>query len=275
MKWTRGYKSDDVEVRRGGASGGGGGLPLGLISIITSRFGIGGGLIALLTFGAFQLFASRGAEEPVAEAPAGQANPDERVQYASFVLDDVQRTWAKKMPSYQRAKMVIFSNSTSTGCGYGDSAIGPFYCPADRQVYLDLGFFQTLEKKLGAGGDFAQAYVIAHEVGHHVQNQLGIKANRATGADSESVKMELQADCYAGVWAHSTAQRNLLETGDIQEAMNAASQIGDDRLQKMGRGSVQPESWTHGSSAQRVQWFKRGYDSGDPAACDTFKLSAR
>ncbi len=273
MKWTPGYRSNDVEQRSGGAGGGGrGGLPLGLLSLITSRFGIGGGLIALLAFGAFQFFTSR--TEEVA-APTTAASHDERVQFASFVLDDVQRTWATTMPSYRKTKMVLFQGATQTGCGYGDQATGPFYCPTDSTVYLDLSFFQTLEQKLGAGGDFAQAYVIAHEIGHHVQNQLGVSASRGTGAGSSSVKLELQADCYAGVWAHSTQQRNLLDTGDIEEALNAAASIGDDRLQKMGHGTVQPESWTHGSSAQRVQWFKRGLDSGDPGDCDTFKTAAR
>ncbi len=286
MKWTRGYRSDDVEVRQGnGGGGGGGGLPLGLLSLITSRFGIGGGLLALLAFGAWQFLSGRmtqgeGAVDP-SDPTAKTQSADERVQFASFVLDDVQRTWAQKIPGYKNAKMVLFQNSTSTGCGYGDKATGPFYCPRDNNVYLDLDFFKTLEQRLGAGGDFAQAYVIAHEVGHHVQNQLGVSdkvsgaTSRArTGAGGLGVKLELQADCFAGVWAHSSEQRKLLETGDLEEALNAVASIGDDRLQKMNQGTVQPESWTHGSSAQRVDWFRRGLKSGDPASCDTFQIAA-
>ena len=268
MKWNSGYRSDDVEVRSGGGGGRQGGLPLGLLSLIFSRFGVGGGLLALLAFGAFQYFSSRIASDENAADLSGDAKAtDERVQFASFVLDDVQRTWAQSLPTYRRAKLIIFEGSTSTGCGYGDRAIGPFYCPRDESVYLDLDFFRTLEQRLGAVGDFAQAYVIAHEIGHHVQNQQGIRA--------AGVKLELQADCYAGVWAHSTAQRNLLEAGDVEEAVNAAASIGDDRLQKMERGTVQPEKWTHGSSAQRVTWFKRGLKSGDPADCDTFQTAGR
>jgi predicted metalloprotease len=283
MKWTRGHRSDDVEVRRGGG-GGGGGLPVGILSLIVSRFGIGGGLLALLAFGAFQLFSGGGeqSEPGVAESQPGAPSSDERVQFASFVLDDVQTAWTQKLPGYKRSKLIIFQGSTSTGCGYGDRAIGPFYCPRDGNVYLDLEFFQTLERKLGAGGDFAQAYVIAHEIGHHVQNLTGIsdKVGNASpgaraGAGGLSVKLELQADCFAGVWAHSTEQRNLLETGDVEEALNAAASIGDDKLQKMGKGTVQPETWTHGSSAQRVEWFRRGLKSGDPADCDTFETAAR
>jgi uncharacterized protein len=286
MKWNRGYRSNDVEVRRGGGGGGGGGLPLGLLSLITSKFGIGGGLIALLAFGAFQYFSGSlsGGGDQTAIDPGSSTAPstDERVQFASFVLDDVQSTWTSKLPGYRRAKLVIFQNTTSTGCGYGERAIGPFYCPQDQHVYLDLDFFRTLEQKLGAGGDFAQAYVIAHEIGHHVQNQLGTsdKVSSASprarqGAGGLSVKLELQADCFAGVWAHSTEQRNILETGDLEEALNAAASIGDDRLQRQARGTVQPESWTHGSSAQRVEWFRRGLKSGDPSDCDTFETAAR
>ena len=254
--------------------------------MITSRFGIGGGLIALLAFGAFQYFSSRmqGVEEdPAAKATnAGGVSPDERVQFASFVLDDVQNTWAKTVPNYKHAKLIIFRGSTDTGCGYGDRATGPFYCPRDGNVYLDLEFFGTLEKKLGAGGDFAQAYVIAHEIGHHIQNLTGISdkvsgasAGKQLGADGLSVKLELQADCFAGVWAHSSEQRRLLDSGDLEEAITAATSIGDDRLQKMGTGTVQPEKWTHGSSAQRVEWFRRGLKSGDSADCNTFQTAAR
>ena len=266
---------------------GGVGSPIvgGIFSLIVSKFGIGGGLVALLAFGAWQYFGSRmSGGEQVAKQGAVTAGEtgDERVQFAAFVLDDVQKTWAQKLPKYQRAKLVIFNGSTSTGCGYGERAVGPFYCPTDGNVYLDLDFFKTLETRLGASGDFAQAYVIAHEIGHHVQNQLGIsdKVHQAPerargGAGGLSVKLELQADCFAGIWAHGSGQRDLLEGGDLEEAMTAAASIGDDRLQKMQTGTVQPESWTHGSSAQRVSWFKKGFASGNPEDCNTFETAAR
>jgi predicted metalloprotease len=181
----------------------------------------------------------------------------------------VQQTWArlfeKEGEKYQGAKMVIFSGATATACGQGQSATGPFYCPLDKKVYLDVSFFQTLEQRLGAKGDFAQAYVIAHEVGHHVQNLTGAMERGA------SIAVELQADCYAGVWAKSTGERNLLEAGDAEEAINAAAAVGDDRLQEMAQGTVQPEKWTHGSSKERAAWFNKGYQTGDPGQCDTFR----
>ena len=179
--------------------------------------------------------------------------------------------------------MVLYSGGTTTGCGYGQSAMGPFYCPRDNNVYLDLSFFNELDRELGAPGDFAQAYVIAHEVGHHVQNQLGIMEQadqlRARGsrtqANAISVRLELQADCFAGIWAHPAQRtRQVLEQGDLEEALNAAAAIGDDRLQKQSQGVVVPESFTHGSSAQRVSWFKRGFESGNLKSCDTFSASA-
>jgi len=249
-----------------GFGGGGRGLPIGLLSLIGSRFGIGAAILAALAFFAFQLIGggiSTGTQEPLAQREAA----DERVQFVSFVLDDVQRTWAQRIDGYERAKLVLFDGATSTGCGYGDRAAGPFYCPQDQNVYIDLSFFRTLESKLRAGGDFAQAYVIAHEIGHHVQHQLG---GRKRGS---SIATELQADCYAGVWAHSTQARKLLEAGDVEEAMTATAAIGDDRLQKMQTGTVQPEKWTHGSSAQRSAAFERGLESGDPNACDMDRLA--
>ncbi len=263
MKWTRGYQSPNVEDRRGQGAGlgGGRGLPLGLLSMIGSRFGIGAAVLAALAFVAFQLIGSSATQEPVAQ----RESADERVQFVSFVLDDVQSTWARQIAGYDKAKLVLFDGATRTGCGYGDRAAGPFYCPQDQNVYIDLSFFRTLESKLGAGGDFAQAYVIAHEIGHHVQNQTGSLKG------GSSVAKELQADCYAGVWAHSTQSRKLLEAGDVEEAMTATAAIGDDRLQRMQSGTVQPEKWTHGSSAQRTAAFKRGLQSGDPAACDIEK----
>lgn len=292
MRWTRGYQSDDVEVRKGnGATGGGGmgsGMLGGILSLVVSRFGIVGGIVVVGLFLVFNLFFSgspSNAVDPSADAPAqvGAKQADPRVEFASFVLDDVQKTWARRFAEqngrYPHARLVIFTGGTSTGCGYGQSATGPFYCPRDQQVYLDLDFFKTLEQRLGARGDFAQAYVIAHEIGHHVQNQLGLTRNlgagHTEGANGSSVKTELQADCLAGIWAHDTANRDILEKGDIEEALTAAASIGDDRLQRMGRGTVQPESWTHGSSAQRVFWFKRGYESGKLDSCDTSETAQR
>jgi predicted metalloprotease len=215
---------------------------------------------------------------------AGTGESDEAKQFVSFVLDDVQGVWERDFSDgggrYPRAKLVLFTDRTPSGCGMGAAATGPFFCPADRQVYIDLGFYRELEQRFGAPGDFAQAYVIAHEIGHHVQNLLGDseRVHRAPRAEQQgdgglSVRLELQADCYAGVWAHSTGQRELLERGDIEEGLRAAAAIGDDRLQRQSTGTVQPEAWTHGSSEQRMRWFDRGYKSGDPRACDTFAAS--
>ena len=192
------------------------------------------------------------------------------------MLDDCQDTWKKLDPSYRKAKLVLFTGSTDTACGYGDAATGPFYCPADKLVYIDLSFYQQLSKQLGAPGDFAQAYVVAHEIGHHVQTLRGTNARvrRASkrqqkGAEGLLVRLELQADCFAGVWAHSTNERDLLEKGDIEEALRAAAAIGDDTLQKRS-GTVRPETFTHGTAEQRASWFNRGLETGDPDACDTF-----
>lgn len=202
---------------------------------------------------------------------------DEAKQFVGFVLDDAQATWsrvfAERGRAYERAKLVLYTDATQTACGYGQAATGPFYCPRDQRVYLDLGFFRELDARLGAEGDFAQAYVIAHEIGHHVQHLLGIDARvpaSAKGEGSASVRLELQADCFAGVWAHGTRERALLEKGDVQEAMTAAAAIGDDRLQRQGSGTVRPERFTHGTSEQRVRWFGRGMETGSMEACDTF-----
>jgi predicted metalloprotease len=195
------------------------------------------------------------------------------------------RTWTKKFAErkepYRHAKLVLFTDSTQSGCGYGSASTGPFYCPVDERVYIDLGFYRELAHRFGAPGDFAQAYVIAHEIGHHVQNLLGIseRVHRAPrseqrGATSLSVRLELQADCFAGVWGNSTAQRQLLESGDVEEALGAASAIGDDRLERQAGGTVAPETWTHGSSTERVRWFRRGYDGGRIEGCDTFATDA-
>ena len=199
----------------------------------------------------------------------------------SFVLDDVQSTWRKQFQAsgrpYTNAKLVLFREATRSGCGRADSATGPFYCPEDQKVYIDLGFFDDLKSRFGAPGDFAQAYVLAHEIGHHVQGQLGIEARLRCQQQASpsrradlSVRMELQADCLAGIWAKSTEQRQFLEAGDVEEGMGAAAAVGDDRIQKMSTVSVNPETWTHGSSRERVGWFQRGMSSGSVAACDTF-----
>ena len=205
------------------------------------------------------------------------------VRYVSRVLDDVQHTWDRLLPAqehrpYRHAKLVLYRNSYPSACGRARTATGPFYCPEDEKVYLDLAFFDELRTKFGAPGEFAQAYVIAHELGHHVQKVLGIEQKVRMLQDREprevnplSVKLELQADCFAGVWAHTTKERNLVRASDIAAAMRAAAAVGDDRLQRMGRGYVNPETFTHGTSAERVEWFRRGLDSGRVGACSTFK----
>jgi predicted metalloprotease len=250
--------------------------------------GIGGTVVVLalsLLFGR-NLFTDLGVEPGVGAAAAPMSAADSaaeetEVQFISFILDDVQNTWAKVMPSsgtrFHPARLVLFRNSTDSGCGPAQSAMGPFYCPLDERVYLDLGFFDELKQRLGASGDFAQAYVVAHELGHHVQHLLGTDArvrqlaeSRPDEANELSVRLELQADCYAGVWGHSSDQRQKLEPGDVDEALNAASAVGDDRIQKSTTGSVNVDSFTHGSAAQRSQWFKRGFESGDPNSCNTF-----
>ena len=215
-------------------------------------------------------------------ANAQSPDPDARlVRFVSFVLDDVQRMWTDQFSeagrSYQPAELVLFTNATATACGQASSSTGPFYCPGDRRVYLDLGFFQELRRRFAAPGDFAQAYVIAHEIGHHVQDELGIsdEVDRASRSEPSlandlSIRLELQADCLAGVWAHSTYERGLLEPGDVREALDAAAAVGDDRIQESTTGRINPETWTHGSSDQRTDWFSRGYESGVADDCDTF-----
>jgi predicted metalloprotease len=283
MKWQRGYRSSDVVDRRGGM-GMASGL-LGPLVAIGSRFGIVGILAAVGLYFAGRAFLSSdtplSATSTTAEERRGVTSPqDELMSFVSFVFDDAQKVWEQKLASqgapYDRAKLVVFENQTSSACGYGSAAVGPFYCPADQRVYIDLGFYRELERRFGAPGDFAQAYVIAHEVGHHVQGLLGDGLRGAEGArrrrDSraDSVKFELQADCLAGIWASSTQSRELLEHGDIEEALGAASAIGDDRLQRQASGTVNPDTFTHGSSDQRVRWFRRGLAAGRIDACDTF-----
>lgn len=290
MRWTPGYSSDDVEDRRdeGPASAGIGGGGIGILFWLFSRFGLPG----LLVGGAALFFLSgglgSGSDEPRAREPAGAVRGDDPDQqgkeFVSFVLDDVQKSWGERFAQqgqrYPRARLVLFNRSINSACGIGQRAMGPFYCPGDQKVYIDLSFYQELRQRFGAPGDFAQAYVIAHEIGHHVQHLLGTdrqvqNAPRSArqGEHSASVRLELQADCYAGMWAQSTERRNLLEAGDIEEALHAAAAIGDDRLQREATGSVQPETWTHGSSEERVRWFKRGYESGRLEACDTFQAT--
>jgi hypothetical protein len=249
--------------------------------------GIGGTVVVLalsLLFGR-NLFNDLGVEPGVAAtgAPmsaADSAAEETEVQFISFVLDDVQKTWADILPGYgarfHPARLVLFRNSTDSGCGPAESVMGPFYCPLDERVYLDLGFFGELKQRFGASGDFAQAYVLAHELGHHVQHLLGtdsrvrqLQESNPSEANQLSVRLELQADCYAGVWAHSTDQRRLLQQGDVDEALNAASAVGDDRIQKRTSGRINVDSFTHGSAAQRSEWFKRGFEAGDPRSCNT------
>jgi predicted metalloprotease len=218
---------------------------------------------------------------------SAQTARDERerpeVRIVSFVLDDVQKNWDRALPAqehvpYRHARLVLYRNSYPSACGRANMSTGPFYCPGDEKVYLDLEFFKELKQRFGAPGEFAQAYVIAHEIGHHVQKLLGIETKvrrlrqqEPREANPLSVRLELQADCFAGVWAHSTEQRGIVDRSDVSAAMRAAGAVGDDRLQRMGRGYVNPESFTHGTSAQRVQWFKRGLDTGLISACDTFR----
>jgi uncharacterized protein len=283
MRWTPGYSSDDVEDRRNEepASAGLGGSPVGLLFWLFSRFGVPG----LLVGGVVLFFASNmgsGSSAPASQPATGSAAGDPQhaaVEFVSFVLDDVQKSWAERFAqsgkTYTRARLVLFNRAIRSGCGIGQDAMGPFYCPRDTKVYIDLSFYQELRDRFGAPGDFAQAYVIAHEIGHHVQHLLGLdkqveSARSAQGEQGGSVRLELQADCLAGMWAQSTERRNLLEAGDIDEALHAAAAIGDDRLQRESSGRVQPETWTHGSSAERVRWFKRGYELGSLEACDTF-----
>jgi predicted metalloprotease len=251
--------------------------------------GIGGGLIMLvlaLIFGPGVL-ENGGDGTPVESAgdvglsPADSAREEPMVQFVSFVLDDIQKTWTGAFDGagaqYRPANLVLFRNGTQSGCGVGQSAMGPFYCPLDEKVYLDLGFFSELDRRFGAPGDFAQAYVIAHEVGHHVQHLLGVdervrqfQRTNPEMANPMSVKLELQADCYAGVWAHSAQERGKLETGDIDEGLGAASAVGDDRIQSRTGQGVNVDSFTHGSAQQRAAWFRRGFESGRSTSCDTF-----
>ncbi|MEJ1933492.1 neutral zinc metallopeptidase [Nostoc sp. NIES-2111] len=279
MRWQLGRRSSNVEDRRGGVSTPivGGGIGAALISLVILLLGGDPSVI-------WQNQSS--SDRPVTNSPQTTASQDEAADFVSVVLADTEDTWTeifqRNGQTYTKPKLVLYSDAVKSACGFARSAVGPFYCPADQKVYIDLSFYQDLRNRYQAPGDFAQAYVIAHEIGHHVQNLLGISdqvrslQSRAsqTQANQLSVKLELQADCFAGVWANNAQRtRQILETGDIEEALNAASSIGDDRLQEQAKGYVVPESFTHGSSTQRVRWFKRGIQTGNPDQCNTFAES--
>ena len=283
MRWQGGRASRNVEDRRGMRipMGRGAGLGCGGLLLVV--------VIALLTgTDPMQLLdaVGGGPSATVSEAPRGAEGVpgDEAGEFAATILGFTEETWnqafARRGTEYREPTLVLFDRATPSACGFGSAAVGPFYCPADERIYLDLTFFDDLDRRFGAEGDFARAYVIAHEVGHHVQNLLGTSDHvrglqqRASAAEANelSVRVELQADCLAGVWG--ATHRDLLEPGDVEEGMGAAAAIGDDTLQRRGGGEVQPESWTHGSSDQRVRWLRRGLDSGDPDSCDTFAAAA-
>ena len=289
MKWEGTRESSNVEDRLsdGGGFGGGGGLlggrSIGIGTIVVAL--VGGWIFGINPLTLLGMLSGGAPTAQVqSQAPAQRPPADDRMAaFVSTVLADTEDVWkdvfAKSGGSYREPQLVLFRGATQTACGQGQAAMGPFYCPGDQKVYIDLGFYETLKTKLGAPGDFAQAYVIAHEVGHHVQSLLGIseKMEQMRGRVSKveynalSVKLELQADCFAGVWAHhAQSARQILEQGDVEEAMNAAAQIGDDALQRSGRGAVVPDSFTHGTSAQRQRWFDNGLKNGSVKGCDTF-----
>jgi uncharacterized protein len=274
MRWTPGGVSENIEDARGGGGGGFGGRGLGIGGILIA------GILSLIFGRDFitPLLMNGGGGAPREVNQERNRAEEPQVQFVSFVLDDAQNTWHKILgPRYEDAKLVLFRDAVQSGCGTAGAETGPFYCPGDQKVYIDLSFFDELGERFGAPGDFAQAYVLAHEIGHHVQTELGISSKvrqlqqRNPGAANQlSVRLELQADCFAGVWGHSTNQRDILEPGDMQEGLAAAAAVGDDRIQRQARGYVSPDSFTHGSSEQRMYWFRRGFDSGDVDSCDTF-----
>ncbi len=285
MKWEGNRESDNVEDRRSGGGGSGmiGGRGIGVGTIVIAL--VGGWIFGINPLTILSALSGGGAPSAqVQQAPAQRPPADDRgAKFVSTVLADTEDVWraqfAQGGSTYQEPRLVLFRGSTPTQCGQGQAAMGPFYCPADQKVYIDLGFYDTLKTRLGAPGDFAQAYVIAHEVGHHIQNLLGVtgKMDQMRGRVSQaeynamSVRLELQADCFAGVWAHHAQNaRQILEQGDVEEAMNAAAKIGDDALQRSSGGAVVPESFTHGTSAQRQRWFANGLKTGSVKACDTF-----
>ena len=279
MRWRDARRSTNIEDRRGRRPGKvalGGGLSTIIIVLVAMYFGIDP--TPLL----------QGVQQVSVEQPAAiDPRENELADMVSVVMADTEDVWnpvfAAQGLTYREPTLVLFTGMTQSACGMGQAAMGPFYCPSDQKAYIDLSFYEDLRRRHGAPGDFAQAYVIAHEVGHHVQNLLGIseqvyrqrqQLSQAEG-NRLSVMQELQADCFAGVWANrANRARNLIEAGDVEEALNAASRIGDDTLQRQSRGTVVPESFTHGSAAQRQRWFRRGLESGDPEACDTFNASS-
>ena len=280
MRWEGNRQSSNVEDRRSGGGFGIGGGTIGIGTIVIAL--IGGAVLGVNPLTLLGILTGGAPAPQTQTAPAPPAN-DRMAQFVSTVLADTEDVWKQQFAAgganYVEPKLVLFRGAVRTACGAGQAAMGPFYCPADQKVYIDLGFYETLKSRLGAPGDFAQAYVIAHEVGHHVQHLLGITDRvdraRASGgaaqANAMSVRLELQADCFAGVWGHHAQnQRQILEQGDIEEAMNAASRIGDDALQQAAGRAVVPESFTHGSSEQRQRWFMTGLRTGSVRACDTF-----
>lgn len=299
MDWTPGGMSSDIEDRRDDSGGGGGGFGFGgggggglgimgfvvllVISLVTGRNFLGG-MMGGGGGGTAPVVSSRQADsdgQPAAAARQHSPGEDRDAQLISFVLDDVQKTWtgifAEQGTQYRHAKLVLYRNRTYSGCGTAQATTGPFYCPEDEKVYIDLGFWDELKRFGGSTADFAQAYVVAHELGHHVQKLVGTEAKvrRLQQQDpgernALSVDLELQADCYAGVWGHSTEQRNIVHPEDVSAALSAAAAVGDDHLQEMSGRAVSPENFTHGSSAQREMWFRRGLDSGDMKQCNTF-----
>jgi predicted metalloprotease len=295
MKWKPGRRSADIEDRRGAGGGFGGGMPIPM-----GRAG-GGGIVGIIVVAiVYFLFIQGGGGEggfnipdPTSSFPQmpqsgtggdsvpGSPDEEKEVQFVDFVQGDAQDFWTQQFQAagkpYQRAKLVLFRNQVQSGCGVASSATGPFYCPLDQRVYVDLGFFDELNQRFQAPGDFAQAYVLAHEIGHHIQQQLGIEQQvrqesqaNPDDANELSVRLELQADCLAGVWARSTYDRGILESGDLQEGLTAAAAVGDDRIQQQAQGRIDPESFTHGTSEQRAHWLQTGFDSGRLEACDTF-----
>jgi len=288
MRWEGNRQSDNVEDRRD-VGGGGGGFGLGGRSVGLGTVAVAvvaGWIFGINPLTMLGLLSGDPSAGPATTQAPGHAPPanDKEAAFVSTVLADTEDVWGQLFQQagshYQPPKLILFRGATRTACGQGQSAMGPFYCPGDQKVYIDLAFYETLRRQLGAPGDFAQAYVIAHEVGHHVQNLMGIsekvEQRRGRGSQAQanalSVRVELQADCFAGVWGHhANNARQILESGDVEEALNAASRIGDDALQRQSQGHVVPESFTHGTSAQRVAWFRRGLDSGRVEDCDTFQ----
>ncbi len=286
MRWEGQRRSDNVEDRRGvrvpgGMAGGGIGTVL-VVMLISWVTGVNPLLLFQMADGL-----GGGSPAPTQTGPTGAPANDPQAEFVAVVLADTEDTWTRVFQQggerYQPPMLVLFTDAVESACGTNSAAVGPFYCPLDRKVYIDLSFYRELDQQFGAPGDFAQAYVLAHEVGHHVQTLIGVseRVNQVRQRSGEvesnqlSVLQELQADCFAGVWGHHAERRNLLDPGDVEEGMQAAASIGDDTIQRRGRGRVSPESWTHGSSAQRVEWLRRGLTQGTMDACDTFGQGSR